>query len=109
MNRSPYIFGMAAILALGACGKVGALEQPAPLYGEKAKADYNSKKAADAAKAQSKKDEDQIERLPADKPYDPNADPSPSRNLPVVGQPQTPDRPGPQGVLPDPMNNPPPR
>ena len=43
---------LGALIALSACGSVGALEQPAPLFGEKAKADYQARKAADeAAKA----------------------------------------------------------
>ncbi len=42
-----------ALLAsgLGACGRVGALEQPAPLFGEQAKSDYAAKQAARAAQA----------------------------------------------------------
>lgn len=39
-----------AILMLAACGKVGQLEQPAPLWGAKAKADYEARRAAAAAK-----------------------------------------------------------
>ena len=95
-----------AAVNLSACGKVGTLEQPAPLYGEKAKADYQTRKAAAAAAAQSKKDDNQIEALPADKRYDPNADPGPSRYLPVPGAPTAPNAPGPPGVLPDPFNHP---
>jgi hypothetical protein len=43
---------MAALLAaasgLSACGKTGALEQPAPLFGVKAKADYEAQKRKEA-------------------------------------------------------------
>ncbi len=39
----------AAAVGLGSCGKVGYLEQPAPLYGQKAKADYKARQAARAA------------------------------------------------------------
>ena len=106
MIRYPLIFGLAAVVGLAACGRVGALEQPAPLYGDKAKAQYQARKQAAAAAAQAKKDQDQVERLPPDKPYDPNADPSPSRVLPIPGEPQTPNGPPPQGVLPDPINAP---
>ncbi|MDR3513281.1 MAG: hypothetical protein P4L73_16715 [Caulobacteraceae bacterium] len=35
--------------ALAGCGKTGDLEQPAPLYGAKAKADYQAKRDAEAA------------------------------------------------------------
>ena len=34
--------------ALAGCGKTGELEQPAPLFGAQAKADYAAKKKADA-------------------------------------------------------------
>lgn len=39
--------GVAALaLALGGCGRVGALERPAPLFGERAKAEYRAEKEA---------------------------------------------------------------
>lgn len=107
MNRSTLLIALATALALGACGKVGALEQPAPLYGAKAKADYDARKQAAADKAQAKKGEDLIERLPTEKPYDPNADPSPSRLVPVTGEPPAPNAPPSAGLLPDPINQPP--
>ena len=107
MNPSALIVVLAGVLALGACGKVGELEQPAPLYGAKAKADYDARKQAAAEKAQAKRDQDQIERLPTEKPYDPNADPSPSRIVPVTGERPAPNAPSSPGVLPDPMNLPP--
>ena len=68
MTSSP---GKAAIVAglalsLAACGKVGTLEQPAPLYGAKAKARYEAaKQAAVEAKAQ-RSDSGKPEPLPAD-------------------------------------------
>ena len=43
-----------AAVALSACGKVGELERPAPLWGAKAKADYAAQQKA-AADAQAKK------------------------------------------------------
>lgn len=107
MTRSPHILVTAAILVLGACGKVGALDQPAPLYGAKAKAEYDARKQASADKAQAKKDQGEIERLPTEKRYDPNADPSPSRVVPVTGERPAPNAPSAPGVLPDPMNQPP--
>jgi len=52
--------GLAATCVAGAllvaCGRVGTLEQPAPLYGAKAKADYQARKAAQAAAAQARRD-----------------------------------------------------
>ncbi|MGI8841098.1 MAG: hypothetical protein ACR2F8_10030 [Caulobacteraceae bacterium] len=106
MRPTLMILGVAA-LALSACGKVGALDQPAPLYGEKAKADYQAKQEAAAAKA---KKDDQPDAVTPDKTYDPNADPSPQRTLPIQGTNPSPNGPPPPGVLPDPFNNPgPPR
>jgi hypothetical protein len=65
------------MLGLGACGKLGPLEQPPPLIGQKAKADYAAKKAAEAeAKAAKKAAENQSTTVPnaaADQP-DPKAD-----------------------------------
>jgi hypothetical protein len=37
-----------AAASLGACGKQGVLEQPAPLFGAKAKAEYEARKAQEA-------------------------------------------------------------
>ena len=107
MTRSSFLFTLAAALALGACGKVGALEQPAPLYGAKAQADYKAGAQAAADKMQAKRDQNQIERLPTEKLYDPNADPSPSRLVPVTGERPAPNSPPSPGVLPDPINQPP--
>lgn len=92
-------------VALAACGKVGALDQPAPLYGAKAKADYQARKAAEAAARATNKDSGEPEVLP-DKTYDPNADPSPQRSLPIPGTNPAPNAPAPPGVLPDPFNHP---
>jgi hypothetical protein len=41
-------------LALSACAKVGTLDRPAPLFGARAKADYQAQKAAAAAAARAK-------------------------------------------------------
>lgn len=94
-----------AAMALTACGKVGELERPAPLYGAKAKADYQARKAADAAAKAEKKDDGEPEVLP-DVTYDPNADPLPQRGLPIPGTNPAPNEPGPSGALPDPFNHP---
>jgi hypothetical protein len=51
-------------LTLVGCAKVGTLDRPAPLFGEKAKARYQADKAAAAAKAQ-KPDSGEPEPLPA--------------------------------------------
>ena len=39
----------ACALAMAGCAKVGTLDRPAPLFGEKAKAHYQAEKAAEAA------------------------------------------------------------
>jgi hypothetical protein len=58
MSRRPplsVVILAGAALALSACGKVGELDRPAPLWGEKAKADYAAQQKA-AADAQAQKD-----------------------------------------------------
>ena len=92
-------------IALSGCGKVGTLDQPAPLYGAKAKADSQASKAAEAAAKAQKKDDGEPEVLP-DVKYDPNADPSSQRYLPIPGTNPAPNAPGPPGALPDPFNHP---
>jgi|688.fasta_scaffold993349_2 hypothetical protein len=52
-------FGAASLgalaLSLGGCGRMGPLKQPAPLFGERAKAEYEAQQAADARAAADKK------------------------------------------------------
>jgi predicted small lipoprotein YifL len=97
----------AAALALAACGRVGPLDQPAPLYGEKAKADYQARKKAEAA-AKASKDQDEPEPLAADTPGpdNPGAVPDNLRTNPAQGMRPLPDAPPPANVLPDPYNRP---
>jgi uncharacterized protein YceK len=57
-----------AAVALAGCGKVGTLDRPAPLVGEKAKAQYQADKAAAAAAAKAKEDQGQPEPLPPPSP-----------------------------------------
>ena len=64
------IAALIGVLALAGCAKVGTLDRPAPLWGEKAKAQYRTEKAAaDASKA--KKNSDEPEPLPAEAPPEP--------------------------------------
>ncbi len=106
MNRPMVAIAiLAGVLVLCGCGKIETLDQPAPLWGAKAKADYQARKAAAAAAKAEKKDPGDPEVLP-DVPYDPNADPGPQRLLPIPGTNPPPNGPGQPGVLPDPMNNP---
>lgn len=93
-------------LLLAGCGKIGSLDQPAPLYGEKAKASYQARKAAEAAAKAGKSDDGGEPEVLPDVKYDPNADPSPQRYLPIPGTNPAPNAPGPPGALPDPFNHP---
>jgi len=83
MNRlAPKILLLAgAALALAACGKVGELDRPGPLWGDKAKADWAAQQKA-AADAQAQKDaKDQSERgHPA--PVSPDSAPSDGPSAP---------------------------
>lgn len=103
--------GLGAV-SLSACGRVGMLDQPAPLYGQKAKADYQTKKAAAAAaaaKAGQHKDNGEAEPLAPDTPG-PDAPPAAVPNLresPPPGSRPLPGAPEAPGVLPDPYNHPP--
>jgi hypothetical protein len=74
----------ACAIVLSACGKVGELDRPAPLWGAKAKADYAAQQKA-AADAEAKKDvADRAQRgrpapLPADsQPLAGPSDPQPA-------------------------------
>jgi hypothetical protein len=49
MTRTVLICLCSAALALAGCAKVGTLDRPAPLFGEKAKAKYRAEKAAETA------------------------------------------------------------
>jgi hypothetical protein len=87
---------LAAVMAtgLGGCGKKGLLDQPAPLFGERAKEDYAAKQAG--ASASSTENRSTAPVAEADKP-DPNADNAPpstrdikapeENNLPITQAP----------------------
>lgn len=81
MNRPAALAVLLAAAAIGlsACGKVGELDRPAPLWGAKAKADYEAQKKADADAAAKKDAADRAQRgRPAPLPDDaqPSAGPS---------------------------------
>jgi hypothetical protein len=63
MIRTVLCLTCAAALALTGCAKVGTLDRPAPLFGEKAKAQYRAQKAA-AAAAKARPAESEPEPLP---------------------------------------------
>ncbi len=101
--------GAAMLPALCACGRVGTLDQPPPLWGAKAKADYQARKAeAAAAKAKAGKDSDGPEPLdPATPgPNDPSPAPGTLRDNPAPGMRTLPGAPAQPGVLPDPYTRP---
>ncbi len=75
MNARLLIIALfASSVALAGCGKMGSLDQPAPMFGAKAKADYDAKKRAEAdARAKAKtKDNSEPDRP---NPPDPNNPP----------------------------------
>lgn len=69
---------------LAGCAKVGTLDRPAPLFGEKAKAHYRAEQAA-AAAAKAKTSDEQPEALPPDITAAPPAESPPEANPPVSG------------------------
>ena len=68
MTRGPALalVALVAALALTACGKQGDLDRPAPLWGDKAKADYAAQQRQAADERAKGPGGNQIEPLPAD-------------------------------------------
>jgi hypothetical protein len=122
---------LAAGVAAGAsgCGRQGDLERPAPLFGAKAKAQYERNKAAKAAgedldkygNARSPQDSADGNAKPnasgednsgdatdvvAPPAYDPTSTPLPQRTAPITGSSPDPFGGQPQGALPNPYANP---
>jgi hypothetical protein len=102
MNLQKSVRGGALVLilamGLSACGKVGALERPGPLFGQ------GRNTTQDADKAQRAQDPSR----PVDTvdPRDRTADPAPPRTLPIEGSGNNPSQVAPQGALPNPYANP---
>jgi hypothetical protein len=100
--------GMALIGAgLSGCGKTGLLEQPAPLFGEQAKAQYAAQKKAEAdAKARANAAKKAQSATPI--VDDPNSQPAPTGpyNPPNPQHRSDPLAHGPQGALPNPGTSP---
>jgi predicted small lipoprotein YifL len=101
--RSLIITLVLSSAALAGCGKTGLLEQPAPLVGDKAKADYQAQKQAEAdakasaAAARKAQNTAPIVDSPETRPLT-NAPYGP----PLPAQVNDPFAPGPQGALPNP-------
>lgn len=68
------LVALLAGVTLTDCGKVGPLRQPAPLFGDKAKADYQTEKAKEAAAKAAKQDQQR----------------APSTQTPIADQPDPP-------------------
>ncbi|HET6972306.1 MAG TPA: hypothetical protein VFH92_14350 [Phenylobacterium sp.] len=100
MSRRLLALSGALVLAasLGACGKVGRLERPGPLFG----AERNTTKDAD--EAQRKRDPSR----PVDTvdPRDRSTDPAPQRTLPLPGDNPSATDTAPPTAFPDPYANP---
>ena len=86
--------GLAALffgaVALSGCGKTGELEQPAPLFGSQAKADYAAKKKAEAEQRAREDAARKARPAPATVVEDPT-------NQPLTQAPYTPQIPNPTG------------
>ncbi len=93
-----------ASLTLAGCGKLGELEQPAPLYGAQAKADYEAQRhAQDAARARALAAKSPAPEENANRP-DSNALPLQQAPYapPIPGRTDTDGPEGPPGALPQP-------
>lgn len=100
MTLRPFLLALAftAAMGLAGCGKTGALEQPPPLYGAKAKADYEAKKTAQAAakasEAEAARENEQnntvFDQNAGPPPEAPFAPPIPGRTDPLGPAPQAP-------------------
>jgi len=84
--------------ALSACGKMGELQRPGPLFGGAA--------APQHGPMQRNQTQDPNRPVQTVDPRDENATPAPPRTVPLPGQ-NSPDASGPPGALPNPYANPP--
>lgn len=102
MSRKTQTGAIALVLiaaaGLSACGKVGQLERPGPLFG----AERNTTKDADAAQRK----RDPARPVDTVDPRDRSTDPAPPRTLPIEGANPSATDTAPQGALPDPYSNP---
>lgn len=99
MRTSLGIAGLIAATALAGCGKTGGLERPGPLFG----AGRNT--TTDAQEAQ--RTQEPARPVNTVDPRERTSDPAPPRTLPIDGASNNdPSRAPPQGVIPDPYNNP---
>ena len=101
---------VALAAGLSACGKMGNLDRPGPLFhrggapapGASPNAGATSAQATDAAR----KTQDPTHPIDTVDPRDISTEPAPPRTLPIPGGPQDPFKSQPPGALPDPYANP---
>jgi hypothetical protein len=90
---------LAAALPLTACGKMGDLERPGPLFGNKAAADATPRRQPPPAVST-------VDRRDLDPDPDGTTDLTPIRSRPIQGSGQDPMGTRPTGALPNPYANP---
>jgi len=92
---------------LAACGKQGDLDRPGPLWGPKAKADYEAQKRKEADDQTRQSESDQRDTPAQGGPgVDTTTLPAPPRSAPIQGQSPDPFKSQPQGAMPDPFTYP---
>jgi hypothetical protein len=109
LSRLAACSALIGALALGACGKLGALDRPAPLFGSKAKADYAAEKKREQRQARANRAGDTGGDPAPPAPDYGQGDPAldPQRASPTPGAASSPfDNPNAGGLLQDPVANP---
>ena len=76
------LLALAAAVGLSACGRRGDLEQPPPLFGERAKAEYEAQRARETTRQEA---DNEDARAPVPDPTD-RFEPA-SRNVPATREP----------------------
>jgi len=88
-----------AAAPLAACGKMGDLERPGPIFG----AGRNTTKGADESERQVQDPNRPVNTIDPRQRY---SDPAPERTIPIEGSGSNPTASAPQGALADPYANP---
>lgn len=92
-RKAALALGLMALAGLSACGKMGALERPAPLFGDRARAQYEAERAQEAADDAQRRGQATGSQAapPAEnskrEPIDPNRKLSPASSAPLPGAP----------------------
>ena len=101
LSRAVLAAALTLATGLAGCGKQGVLQQPAPLFGSKAKADYAAQKAQEARDAAQRKEIERegsavsssgpttVDNAPLTRRdiQDPNQKLSPASSSPILGAP----------------------